>query len=208
MAADSELDPAAWVDRHGDGLYRYALARVGDRDAAAELVQETFLDALRARGSFSGRSSERTWLTAILKHKIADAGRRARRERALGTDASPGGAADGPFDRRGHWARPPGRWPGDPLAEAERREFWDVLGACLGRLPAHLADAFLDHEVEGTGRGQICERAGITPANLATRLYRARLLLRECLDAHWFARTPTPAAEAAPRPAPARKITA
>ncbi|MDR3636933.1 MAG: sigma-70 family RNA polymerase sigma factor [Isosphaeraceae bacterium] len=206
MTENLKLEPARWVERHGDGLYRYAYARVRNPEAAAELVQETFLDALRARGSFSGRSSERTWLIAILKHKVADFARRSKRERTLGAGESLEGAADGPFDRWGHWKRPPKDWPSDPLAEYERREFWDVLGSCLTRLPAHLADAFLDHELEGVTREQICERAQITPANLATRLYRARLLLRDCLDAHWFA--PAQAVAAGPRVTPAEGLTA
>ena len=205
MVESFGIDPASWVDRHGDGLYRFALARVKDPEVAAELVQETFLDALRARGSFSGRSSERTWLTAILKHKIADVARRTRRDRKRGAGEPLEHVAEGLFDRRGHWRRFPRRGPNDPTAEYERREFWDTLARCLTRLPAHLADAFLDHELEGLSRERICEREHITPANLATRLYRARLLLRECLDVHWFAPPPESAAvsgTSAEQPAP------
>jgi hypothetical protein len=60
-------DPEAWVDRHGDGLYRYARLRLRSPDLAADVVQETFLEALRARHSFAGRSSERAWLVGILR---------------------------------------------------------------------------------------------------------------------------------------------
>jgi RNA polymerase sigma-70 factor (ECF subfamily) len=37
-----------------------------------DLIQETFVAALRGRETFKARSSERTWLTGILKHKIKD----------------------------------------------------------------------------------------------------------------------------------------
>ena len=60
------------MDSHGDCLYRYALLRVRVPELAAELVQETFLEALRGWESFAGRSSERTWLVGILKHRIVD----------------------------------------------------------------------------------------------------------------------------------------
>ena len=59
-------NPESWVDNYGDFLYRFALARVKDVSIAEDLVQETFLAALRARENFKGQSAERTWLTAIL----------------------------------------------------------------------------------------------------------------------------------------------
>ncbi len=59
-------DPSTWVAQHGDYLYRNALLRLGDREAAQEVVQETLLAALLGRGQFSGRSSERTWMVGIL----------------------------------------------------------------------------------------------------------------------------------------------
>ena len=65
-------DPSAWVDLHGDVLYRYAVFRVKDPGVAEDLVQETFLSALRASASFKNESSQRTWLVGILKHKIVD----------------------------------------------------------------------------------------------------------------------------------------
>jgi RNA polymerase sigma-70 factor (ECF subfamily) len=65
-------DPQTWLDAYGDYLYRYALLRVRDESLAEDLVQEILLAALKGRAGFNGRSSERTWLTGILKHKIVD----------------------------------------------------------------------------------------------------------------------------------------
>ena len=53
-------DPESWVEHYGDFLYRFALSRVKDPDVAEDLVQETFLAALRSRESFKGRSAGRT----------------------------------------------------------------------------------------------------------------------------------------------------
>ena len=58
MSDEERVDPEAWVDRHGDVLYRYALFRLRTPDRAADVVQETFLEALRARESFAGRASD------------------------------------------------------------------------------------------------------------------------------------------------------
>ena len=94
------LAPDAWVDRHGGYLYRYALGRVRRQEVAEELVQETLLAAWRGRAGFAGRSSERSWLTAILKRKVIDWLRATVRERdrvgdAQADDFEAGLAGDG-----------------------------------------------------------------------------------------------------------------
>ena len=65
-------DFSAWVDLHGDYLYKYAIFRLRDASAAEDCVQETFWAALKAYRGFEGRGSERTWLVGILKHKVTD----------------------------------------------------------------------------------------------------------------------------------------
>lgn len=179
-------DPETWVDRHGDGLYRYALLRLRSPDLAADAVQETFVEALRARGSFSGRSSEWTWLVGILRHKILDHYRRSAGGRAGAGGGNGGGGDELAFDGRGRWREAPACWAGDPALVIETREFWDVFGRCLAQLPRGLADAFFLREVDGLGAEEVRDLLGITPANLWTRLYRARSLLRRCLEVNWF----------------------
>jgi len=68
----SNLQPHLWVDLHADYLYDYALKRLNDGDLARDLVQETFLAALEKIRTFKGESTERTWLTAIIKYKVID----------------------------------------------------------------------------------------------------------------------------------------
>src|SRR6266516_2995144 len=70
--AVAATDPERWVDEHGDVLYRYALERVRKPDIAQDLVQETFLAAVRTIDRFRGGSTVRSWLCGILKHKICD----------------------------------------------------------------------------------------------------------------------------------------
>ncbi len=62
-------DPAQWVTRHGDFLYRYALSRLRDIESAEEVVQETFLAGLRSVDQYAGKGAERAWLLGILKRK-------------------------------------------------------------------------------------------------------------------------------------------
>src|SRR4051794_6980988 len=71
-------NPERWVDEHGDTLFRYALMRLRDPIKAEDLVQETFLAALKS--NFAGKSSEQSWLIGILKNKVIDHFRKAGRE--------------------------------------------------------------------------------------------------------------------------------
>src|SRR5215471_5991026 len=109
-------DCAAWLDEHGDYLFKYAVFRLRDETAAEDCVQETFLAALRAYEKFEGRGSERTWLVGILNHKIIDHFRKLEREAPIGEDVDEGPEHVEFFERTdqwaGHWdaARAPSDW--------------------------------------------------------------------------------------------------
>src|SRR6185369_11901370 len=75
MSADLSRD----LDQHRGYLLRVARLQLRDEALAEDVVQETLLAALSGSG-FSGKSSLKTWLTGILKHKIVDAIRRKQRE--------------------------------------------------------------------------------------------------------------------------------
>ncbi len=64
--------PDTWIARFGDYLYSIALFKTNKVEIAQDLVQDTFLSALKANDHFEGRSSEKTWLTSILNNKIID----------------------------------------------------------------------------------------------------------------------------------------
>ena len=188
MANSANPDPSEWVDRYGDYLFRYAMLRLRDRSAAEDLVQETFLAALTARGSFSGNSSESTWLVGILKHKIADHFRRQARE------APPGGGdlrepSDSLlFDGSGHWASGPTDWGGNPADLYRERKFLEKFTECLSGLSPNHANAFTLREIEGADTGEICKVLNVTETNLWVILHRARMQLRRCLETRWFNR--------------------
>jgi RNA polymerase sigma-70 factor (ECF subfamily) len=178
-----------WLDRHGDYLYRYALLRLRHAQDAEDLVQETLLAGFRARERFAGRSAVRSWLTAILKRKIVDWHRaKGRRERAL--DPRPAeDFLDDLFDERGKWRVSPTAWETAPEALLERKEFWQVLRRCLGRLPARLAHVFTLREIEERSNKDVRQTLQVSPSNLWVLLHRARVGLSRCLDLHWFGRS-------------------
>jgi RNA polymerase sigma-70 factor (ECF subfamily) len=202
-------DPSGWVDLHGEALFRFALMRVRNRDVAEELVQETFLAALRAKDAFAGHSTERTWLIGILRRKITDHYRKASATAPLeGTDVArgvstgdenfdPKSRGAGPrrgkstfsahfFDDKAHWKSKVPAWPADPDMTLTRADFWRVLDDCMGKLPATVASAFCLREIEHLETEEICKILDITATNLWARIYRSRMWLRECLERNWF----------------------
>jgi RNA polymerase sigma-70 factor (ECF subfamily) len=177
-------DPAEWVDRYGDTLMRFASGRVASRELAEDLVQETFLAAFRHRSQFDGKSAFGTWLVAILRRKIVDHHRKLGRSPDL--DAEPLANMDDPFTPKGKWTTSTSKWRASPKDVAENAEFWSVFRGCMSGMPLHLAQAFQIRELNCTSVDDASQLIGVTPKNLAVRLHRARLLLRQCLEKKWF----------------------
>ena len=171
--ADKPFEIAGLQD-HRRLLYRFAVKVVRDPALAEDLVQDTFLAALAGAGNrFAGRSSVRTWLTGILKHKIADA----LRERAgapLSYDEAAGAhAADRAMLHRGE----------EPEAVITRRRFVEACQRSLDRMSARAAHAFLLTDVLGHDTEEVCAKLGITSSNLWTTLHRVRRSLRRDFEA-------------------------
>jgi RNA polymerase sigma-70 factor (TIGR02943 family) len=183
-------DPKQWVELHGDYLFRYALIRVRNTTLAEDLVQETLLAAFQARARFAGGSSERSWLTGILKHKVLDHFRQLKREPVMSSaDLLPPEFEDR-FDDLGVWKHDPALgprdWGEDASEQMQRKEFIAVLKQCLGKLPKRSADAFVLREMDGMESERIQEVLGISPANFWVLLHRARMQLRLCLEQNWL----------------------
>jgi RNA polymerase sigma-70 factor, ECF subfamily len=169
-------------------LLRYALLQLRDRDSAEDVVQETLLAALEGRARFEGKSSAKTWLTGILKHKIIDLIRRRSREQPLaGTDdETESDVVDALFQANGHWQQFPSDW-GNPERALEDKRFREVFELCAQVMPVRSARVFMMREVLELSTEEICKEIGITPTNLWVILHRARLSLRECIEMKWGA---------------------
>jgi RNA polymerase sigma-70 factor (ECF subfamily) len=187
-SSDESCDPSAWLEQHGDALFRYALLHLGDRADAEDAVQDTLLAALTARKRFAGRSSERTWLIGILKHKVVDRVREAARERPAADLDSTAELVTACFDQGGKWNPGPRRWGSGSDEPFQQREFWDILRFCVSRLPPSVSGAFLLRESAELATEEICKLLSVTATNLWTMLHRARTRLRACLEANWFGR--------------------
>jgi RNA polymerase sigma-70 factor (ECF subfamily) len=180
------------VDRYGDYLYRFAVARVRASEAAEDLVQEALLAAWKARATFDGTATERTWLTAILKRKVIDWLRKQVRERLrVDPDADPNRFETELFTRHGEWKAPPAFWDrGRPDEALAREDFWSALYACIHKLPVRMHDVFVLRYLNETGAEEVCQELGLTPSNFWVMLHRARLRMWVCLSQNWFGEPP------------------
>ena len=181
---DGGVDPAEWVDRHGDTLYRFALSRLRDAEAAEEVVQETFVAALRALGQYSGKGTQGAWLLGICKRKVVDHVRRRNRpDSGAGGDLGPD-PSEAMFDAKGNWRLDPRVLKGRPEDALEREEFWQAFRGCLGRLSQRQADAFTLRELDDLTSDAICKELEVSASNLWVLLHRARLSLTGCMKSH------------------------
>jgi RNA polymerase sigma-70 factor (TIGR02943 family) len=144
---------------------------------------------------FGGRSSVRTWLLGILKHKISDHFRKLGRETnftdlAFLKDEMPENFRDD--DCWHHDERGPREWNTGGEEALTRTEFLTALQACLGKLPERISAVFLMREVDDEPAAAICETLGLTPSNLWVMLHRARMALRHCLESTYFSPEPQP----------------
>ena len=179
---------ATEIESHRSYLMRVATLQLRDRDAAEDVVQDTLLAALAGQAGFTGRSSVKTWLTGILKHKIVDAIRRRQREPLLEASLPEEMDLDDfepLFNERGAWDAMPAQWH-DPEEALSRSQFFDILEFCLEKLPPNTGRVFMMREVMELDSDEICKELRITSNNLWVILYRARMALRLCLQQNWF----------------------
>ncbi len=181
----SHLNAAKWINDYSDMLYRYALPRVNDAEAAKDLVQETFLAAWRNRENFKGEISEKNWLYTILKNKIIDYYRKASNRL---TESLPQFTnKENHFDAEEHWtsSAAPKNWSAENK-KLETKEFYEVLNNCRQKLKEIQNAVFSMKYLDGVSSEEICKELNITASNYWVLIHRAKLQLRECLEKNWF----------------------
>ncbi|MCB0334810.1 MAG: sigma-70 family RNA polymerase sigma factor [Bdellovibrionales bacterium] len=184
---EREMDPDQWVDRYGDRLYKYALARVREASLAEDLVQETFLSAVKAYGDFEGRSAVKTWLLTILKNKIIDHYRKVKRQGEAvsldsDTDTHTAGMTLGIWNTFVH------NWASNPDELVEGQEFLGALNECFRKLPDRYKKLFQVKLADDLSTEEICNLFDISASNYWVLLHRIRMQLRQCLDKNWYAK--------------------
>ncbi|GAI74513.1 unnamed protein product [marine sediment metagenome] len=171
LAKHAMEDAAPTFDR----IYSLIFNQVsGDREAAQDITQETFLAALKSVGKFRGQSKVYTWLYSIASKKVADFYRRQKREVKYQTESSHIHAVE--LDRI------PG---GDPLVSStvESEETRRAVQETLSCLPLHYRQVLLLKYVEEMPVLEISQVMKRSPKSIEGLLTRARKELQNRLSA-------------------------
>ena len=173
---------------HRPYLMRIARLELRDEHLAEDCVSDALTQAYERRDAFRGASSLRTWLTAILKNRCIDLIRKQWREQPLEPTRSGEEDFDNLFDSTGHYAGMPSEVR-DPAELCQQDRFLAAVQQCIERLPRRIAQVFVLREVFGSDTKELCKDLDMTASNVWVQLYRARMMLRACLEKSGFGNT-------------------
>lgn len=153
--------------RHGTAVYRYCREQLHDPTLADDINQQIFIEAYRDMHRFAERSTLRTWLFAIARHRVLDAVKARRRASAHIEEDD---TADTPDPT------PP---PGDQLDDARLQE---ALIDCMLGLGDHVRDAVLLHYQQGFSYEEMAALCSEKAGTLQARVARALPALKACIQ--------------------------
>ena len=142
------------VDQHSDGIYRFILKNVRNRDKAADVVQDTFEKLWRKLGEVSG-DKVRSYLFTTAYHTMIDMIRRDRKQEDFETV------------RPDHYAH-----------DEQYTDLQEVLHIALELLPQVQRSVILLRDYEGYSYREIAGITGLTEAQVKVYIYRGRVFLK------------------------------
>ena len=170
-----------FVVHHDSALRRVARTFVRTPSAADEVVQETWLAALRGLSGFEARSSLRTWVFRILVNRARTAATREARQVPFSTlDEDYSSVFEPGFGRDGRWISAPARLDGDPERRLSR-ELREHLLDAVDNLPPGQRVVITLRDIVGLDADDVCELLDITDVNQRVLLHRARARVRAAL---------------------------
>jgi RNA polymerase sigma-70 factor, ECF subfamily len=176
VASGDEAAFRVMMRRHNRTLFRTARSILRDDAEAEDAVQESYLQAYRAMGTFRGDAKLATWLVRIVVNESLGRLRKMRRTAAvipLGID--PGDEL--PVAESG----PDSQAPDQPEREMLRTEVRRILETKIDELPDAFRTVFMLRAIDEMSSEDAAASLGIPEATVRTRFFRARGLLRESL---------------------------
>lgn len=171
----------ALVEAHRDKVYGLALRMTRSDADAAEVAQDTFLSAYQHLKDFRGEAAFSSWVYRIAANHALMRLRHRRVVQAAENELK------GPeFTERGSLADyPQSDWSRDAEGKALDAELGRAIQQATDQLPEGYREVFLLKDVEGLSYEQIAEATGASVPAIKSRLHRARLALREAIDAFY-----------------------
>lgn len=155
------------MERHGTSVYRYCREALRDATLADDVQQQVFIEAHRDLPKFNGRSTIRTWLFAIARHRVLDAAKSRRRAQSHIEEDD---ATNVPDSRTS---------PGEQIDDAR---LYEALVDCVGKLSEELRTVLLLRFQQGFTFEDMAQVCGGKAGTLQAKVTRALPILRACIE--------------------------
>lgn len=159
-------------------VYNQAYRMMGESEAADDATQDAFIAAYRNLHTYRG-GSFRAWLLRIVTNACYDELRRRKRRPTTPLE---------PLDDGGEEIESP-QWIADPNGtpeeNLERIELSKAIQHCIQELPTEFRAVVILVDVQGMDYAEVSEAIGKPLGTIKSRVARARLRLRDCLQGFW-----------------------
>jgi RNA polymerase sigma-70 factor (ECF subfamily) len=166
------------VEKYEKKIFNLILRQIGDRDEAADLTQDTFVNAYRAFGSFRGECKISTWLCQIAMNHCKNRFRQRDRRRDVEGISLDAPASEDPDAQRMEIAD----WQQSPHRVLETRELQRLIYQAIHSLPPEYRSIIVLCDLQGHSYQEIATITGLTLEAVKTRIHRGRLMIRRKLS--------------------------
>jgi RNA polymerase sigma-70 factor (ECF subfamily) len=170
-----------WVNQYSDALYSWVLYKTSSQEMAEDIIQDTFLAAVKAYDGFKGDSSPKTWLYSIANRIIIDYYRKKTKTNFVSLEND---LMQNNFDN-GTWKHSEGTGFIEETALLDNPNFLNIYEICLDNLPLKWKGVIASKYIDIKDNEFICQEYDITLSNLWQIVHRAKLQLKNCLNKNW-----------------------
>ena len=168
--------------RYGKQIYNTIYQWIGDYEEAADLTQETFLSAHKAREQFRGDSKVYTWLYRIAHNHFKNRLKQRGRQREMEGPSLDAGLGDGAEFEENAGTREIADWSFSPAQRLEQKELGAQINRAVNALAPEYRVVLILREVDGLAYSEIADATGLTLEAVKTRLNRARAMVRQKVE--------------------------
>ena len=175
-------DSHALYARYGKQIFNTIYQWIGDYEEAADLTQETFISAHKARDQFRGDSKAYTWLYRIAHNHLKNRIKQRGRQREMEGPSLDAGLTGEEGDGDEAVTRDVADWSGSPSRLLEQKELGAQISRAVDSLAPEYRVVLVLREVDGLSYTEIAEATGLTLEAVKTRLNRARAMVRQKVE--------------------------
>ena len=167
--------------RYGKQIFNTIYQWIGDYEEAADLTQETFLSAHKAREQFRGDSKVHTWLYRIAHNHCKNRFKQRDRQREMEGPSLDAGIGSSEGDEAAI-TREIADWSGSPSSLLEQKETQAYINRAIDSLAPEYRIVLVLRLVDDLSYTEIAEATGLTLEAVKTRLNRARAMVRQKVE--------------------------